>query len=146
MRQRRKVARCADGALAGDHRGDALAQHVLDHGEGLPGDARGAAPGREQLQRHHQPSGGNIQRLADAAAMRQDQVALQLRRIARLNADAGELAETGVDAVNRLVAGGGGADQFSGSLDARQRAGIKLHGDAGAPDLFNLVKRCLSRQ
>jgi hypothetical protein len=49
----------------------------------VPAHARGAAPEREQLERHHQPHVAAGQRLADAAAMRQDQVALQRGRVLR---------------------------------------------------------------
>ena len=38
--------------------------------------------------------------------MRQDEVALQRLRIGRIDLDRGELSEAGIDAIDRLVAGG----------------------------------------
>ena len=61
---------------------------------------------------------GDRQRLADAGGMAQHDIALERREIVVVDADAGELAEAGVDAVDRLrprarmraTAGGAGGD------------------------------------
>ena len=67
-------------------------------------DARRAAAERQQLQHHHQPGGGAVQRLTDAAAMGQDQIALQCCRVFRCDLDAGQFAEAGIDAIDSFAA------------------------------------------
>ena len=79
MGQRREIARSADGALFRDHRGDALVQHGLDQADQLDAHARSAAAERNELQRHDQPDDVIRQRRTNAAAMRQDEISLQLR-------------------------------------------------------------------
>ena len=53
---------------------------------------------------------------ANAAAMREDQIALQGRDVGRVDLDRGEFAEAGVDAVDGRVAGGDFGDA-GGSLE-----------------------------
>ncbi len=72
-----EVARGADGALRGDDGRDARGQHLFQQGHDLPPHAGGAAAEGEELQRHHQAGDRAGHRIAHAAAMRQDQVALQ---------------------------------------------------------------------
>jgi hypothetical protein len=55
--------------------------------------------------------------LADAGAVRQDQVALEGGGVGGGDLDAGELAEAGVDAVDGGVARDGGGDAGRGGLD-----------------------------
>ncbi|MCY1553301.1 hypothetical protein D9M68_897710 [compost metagenome] len=76
MGQRRQIPRRANRALFGDHRNDAVLQHVFDQGDQFHPYARRATPKRQELQRHDQAHDAFRQRRTDAAAVRQDQVAL----------------------------------------------------------------------
>ena len=87
MGKRRKVARGTDRPLCRDHRQDALGQHAFDQGDQRGPHPRRAAAQRQKLQRQDQPHDAVVQRIADAAAMRQDQVALKRCHIAPVDAD-----------------------------------------------------------
>lgn len=84
--------------------GSRLFQHVFDEGDDFKPYAGCAATERNQLQRHDETHDVFRKRLADAAAMREDQIALQGGDIACRDADRGEFSEARIDAVNRLVA------------------------------------------
>ena len=62
-----------------------------------------AAAQAEQLEHDHQPRDVARKGLAEARAVRQDQVRLQLGEALVRNARAGKKAEAGVDAVDRLA-------------------------------------------
>ncbi len=105
MRQRRKIARCPDRALRRDHRQTRRA----------PACPRSAAITSRRTPDAPRPSDSSfstmirrtvsrLDRLAHAAAMRQDQVALQRGGILRRDLDRGEFAKAGIDAVDRRVA------------------------------------------
>ena len=89
-----------------------------------------AAAKAEQLEDDHQPRDVARQRVAEARAVRQDEVALQLGEAVVGDAGVGEEAETGVHAVDRLAPGddpldrGGGGWRcaaWNSGRDARQR-------------------------
>jgi hypothetical protein len=84
-----EIAGGADGALFRDQRHDALFQHGLDQPYQLQPHARSAAPERDQLQRHDQAHDVFRQGSADAAAMRQDEVALQGGGVGGVDLDRG---------------------------------------------------------
>jgi hypothetical protein len=65
----------------GDHRRDAARQHVLDQRADLPATPEAPRPSESSLSAIISRVVAGIQRLTDAAAMRQDQVALQLCRV-----------------------------------------------------------------
>jgi hypothetical protein len=100
----REIAGGADGPLRRDHRQHALAQDRDEKLDGRRLHARGAVGEARRLQRQDQPDDRLLQRLADAGLMGADDVDLQLRQLLRRDADAGELAEAGVDAIDRVVA------------------------------------------
>ena len=54
----------------------------------------------DRLQHHHQPHDPRVERVAEPAAVRQDQVGLQLGQPVVRNAGLGEQAEAGIDAVD----------------------------------------------
>ena len=56
---------------------------------------------RQRISLHHHDEANDIvvEQRPGAGAMRQNEIALQLAKLLVVNADAGELAETGVDAV-----------------------------------------------
>ena len=58
-----------------------------------------------ELQSHHQPRYGNRGGFTDTCRVRQDDVSLKLSQIGGLDAYGRQLAEAGVDAVDRLAAG-----------------------------------------
>jgi hypothetical protein len=74
--KRRQITGCADRALAGNDRRDAFAAS-LDQRQRLPADAGRAAPSERSLSTIISRTLSAVKRLADAAAMRQDQVALE---------------------------------------------------------------------
>ena len=105
MGQRREVPGCADRALRRDQRqGIGLEQHQqpLDH---LPPDPRMAAAEPDRLQGDDQAHDPGVERLAEAAAVRQDEVALQLLEPIGRDPRLGEQAEAGIDAVDGTAAG-----------------------------------------
>ena len=134
MRQRGQITRGPDRALGRDHRGDAARQHGLDQLNELPPHARGATAKAEQFQHHKQAGMAAGDGVADAAAMRQDQVALQGGGVFGGDPQAGEFAKPGVDAVNRRVPGGGGFDRGAGGLDPRFGAAVQGDGQLFAVD------------
>ncbi len=136
MRQRRKIARGADGPLRGNHRRQALRQHRLQHGHGGGAHAGGALGEARQLQRQHQANDVGRRRLAHAGRMRQHDVGLQPRDVGRLDACAGKLAEAGVDAVDGFALGNDGLDRAGARLHGRPAGRIERDGGAfenGAP-------------
>ncbi len=103
--ERREVARGADRALRRNDRRHAAIEHRRDAVDRLRPHAGGALGEAAELQRHHQPRDGDGRRLAHACRVRQHDVALKLREIGLIDPHAGELAEAGVDSVDRLAAG-----------------------------------------
>ena len=140
MRKRCQIARCADRPLRGNDRRDAFRQQAFQQLHRLPADARCAAPDGKQFQRQHQPRGIDVERFTNAAAMGEHQIALQLLGILRLDADARQLAEAGIDAIDRFIAIGCFTHQRRRRLDGGLRSIIELHGPALAPDCFQLFK------
>ena len=141
MGERREIAGGADGALFRDDRDDALFEHRLDQPHQFEPHAGSAAAERDQLQRHDQADDVLRQRLADAAAMREDEVALQGRDIGGVDLDGGQFAEAGIDAVDRRIAGGDLGDAGSGLGDAGVEGGIEPGRLAGPVDGFELFQR-----
>ena len=80
-------------------------------------------------------------RVTDTAAMRQDQVALQGGGVFGGDAQAGEFAEAGVDAVNRNVACGGGGDGGGGAFNAGFGGAVERDGQFLAVDAGELLER-----
>ena len=122
---------------------NAASEHRLDEAKRPRLDARGALGEAAELQRHHQPRRRDRGGFADAGRVRQDDVALKLREIGRLDAHAGEFAEAGVDAVDRLAAGEDPLDRGG----ARGHAGVmgRVDGDRrAAPDRPPVGKRRLA--
>jgi hypothetical protein len=111
-------------------------QHRLQQRDGLKPHAGGALAEARELERHHQPHVRRRHRLAHAGGMRQHDIALERREIGGADAHAGELAEAGIDAVDRRAARDDGFDCAGARLDRRQRGGIEPGGGAvgyGAP-------------
>ena len=78
---------------------------------------------------------------ADAAAMRQDEVALQGRRVGGVDPDRGEFAEAGIDAVDGCIAGRDRGNAGGGLFDGGIAGGIHPHGIIAAIDFFQRGQR-----
>ena len=88
----------------------------------------------EQFQHNHQPDDMARQRFAEPAAVRQDQIALQLGQPIVGDARVGEQPEAGVDAVDRVAAGDDPLDRSGGRRDALHRRVVEAGGLA-VPEL-----------
>ncbi|OIQ68808.1 hypothetical protein GALL_495960 [mine drainage metagenome] len=133
-----EVARRADRSLGRDDGRDTARQHVLQQLDQLPPHAGRAAPEAEEFQRHHQAGGGARDCVAHAAAMRQDQVALQGGSIFWGDSQGRQLAKAGVHPVDRHVASGSSVDCGSGSLDPRTGSAVQRDGQFLAVDARQL--------
>ena len=85
--------------------------------------AGGTAAEAGELQRHHQPH--VPRRLADAGRVREHDVALERGEIVRGDVNAGQLPESGVDAVDRLTLRDDRLDRARTRLDRRHGGGIE---------------------
>jgi hypothetical protein len=86
--------------------------------------ARVAAREARRLEGEDQLDDRRGERVTDADAVRADEVELQLREVGAVDARAGELAEAGVDAVDRRIAGRGALDDGGADTDALARCGV----------------------
>ena len=126
--QRGQIAAGADGATGGDDGVDPVIeeeeQGVDDRGPDAA-EAFGEDVGAKQ---EHGADGGVRERIAEAAGMAADEVALQVLKLGGIDADVRKLAEAGIDAVGGFAAGEEGIDDSAGSLDAGERGGIEGDG------------------
>ena len=129
--ERGEVARCADAALARDERHGVPVEQALERVDHQRANTGKSATEAEQLQDNHQPNDMARQCVAEPAAVRQDQVALQLGQAVGCDAGAGEQAEAGVDAVNRLAAGDDAVDRSGGDANAGEAGVVEAGGSAG---------------
>ncbi|MEY9166480.1 hypothetical protein ABIE78_004599 [Sinorhizobium fredii] len=141
MGERCEVAGSTDRTLFRDQRDDALFEHSFDQPNKLEAHAGGAASKRDQLQGEDQAHDVFRQRLTDAAAMREDEIALQGRHVGTVDLDGGEFAEAGIDAVD----GGAARDDLgnapSGVLDAAIEGAIEVGRLAGPVDRLQVPER-----
>ncbi len=135
MGERCQITGRADGAFLRNERGDTLFQHALDEPYQVQADTGGATPERDQLQCHDQAHDLVCKRLAHAAAMRENQIALQRLRIGRIDLDRGKFAEAGIDAVDRRVAGGDFRNARGRLLDTGVEAAVEYGAFAAPVDL-----------
>ena len=141
MGERREVARCADRSLRRNERNQAgvvNGEKRIDH---RLANARVAARETRRLEAEDQPDDRRGERVADADAVRADQVELQLRQVGAVDARAGELAEAGVDAVDRRIAGRGALHDGGAGADALARCGVDPQRRAAAVQSLQVVER-----
>ncbi len=138
MRQRGQIARRADAALARDERHRVGVEQALQRFDDQWPDARKAAPEAEQFQQYHEPRDVARQRFAEAGAVAEDEVGLELRQPIVGDAGVGEQAEAGVDPVHRLAARNDAIDRRGGGCDALHGGSVE-HGRFARP---KLAKRC----
>ena len=121
--KRCQIARGADRALAGNDRQNVGIEEGDQRVDGVERDAGGALREADDFEEQDQPddrrwdSGG-----ADARRMRAHDVDLQLPRDRRGDARRGELAEAGIDAIDRLRPPGERRDRFAAERDGVERA------------------------
>lgn len=85
-------------------------------------EAFGQHIGAEQ---EHGAHGGFRERIAKAAGVAANQVALEVLELSWVDANLRKFAEAGIDAVGGFAASEEGIDDGAGSLDARQGGGIE---------------------
>ncbi|MGY4502988.1 hypothetical protein ACVWYH_006945 [Bradyrhizobium sp. GM24.11] len=128
VRKRREIAGGANRALLRHQRIHTSRQHrlkLLDHRAAHAG---GAAPERDDFERDHQAHDRLRRRRANAAAMRDDEVALEQRGLVGRNPLRRQLSEAGVDAIDGSSSLRGLRDDRRGRIDARPECGIEHHG------------------
>ena len=144
MSQRREIARRADRALHGDDGRHAARQHRLQERQRFPPHAGGPLGEAPELQGHHQPDDRRRRRLADARGMRKHDVALQPREVRLRDADARQLAEAGVHAIDRLAPAHDARDRLGARVDPRPAGGIEDRAGA-AIDVAPILERTSRR-
>ncbi|MGB8205922.1 MAG: hypothetical protein WCE83_14730, partial [Candidatus Baltobacteraceae bacterium] len=92
---------------------------ALQQRERLEANAGGSPRQAGELERHHQPHDGARQRRADSGSMGEHDIDLELAQVGRGDRDAGELAEAGVDAVDRVALGDDRLDRPGPGVDLR---------------------------
>ncbi|OMP13658.1 hypothetical protein COLO4_01203, partial [Corchorus olitorius] len=126
VRERRQIARCANGTLGRNARHDAGVQQCQQRVDHDTAHARIAARQTGGLHQQHQPRDVVAQVCTRADGVREDEVALQALQLVRGDLRLGQQAEPGVDAVGRVALGNdglhGGRRRFDGGRAiARQR-------------------------
>ncbi len=129
-----QIARRADRALGRDDGYQAAVQHVFQHAHGFGLDPGIAVAEAGQLQRHHQAGDGTWHGRAGAGGMAEHDIALKCFQVGGLDARRGELAEAGIDAIDRLAARqdafdrcrAGGDRRYTGRIEPRGRAAIDV--------------------
>ncbi len=140
MGKRCKIAGGADRALFRDDRNDAARHHRFDQPHNVEPDAGGTTAERNELQRHDETHDIFRQRLADAAAMGKDEIALECGDIGAVDLDRGKFAEAGIDAVNRRIAGSDLGNAFRRLEDPRIKRRIEFCRNAGPVDGGKILK------
>ncbi len=121
VRQRGEVARCADGPLRGDERHRVGVEQGLQCVDHFAADTRVAPAKANQLEDDHQPRDVARKSFAKPAAVRQDQVALQVGQPVGGNAGLREQAKAGVDSIDGLGRGNDAIDRGGGGIDGGER-------------------------
>ncbi len=135
MSERREIARGADGALARDDGIDLAfqqAQQRIDDDRPHP---RARLRQAVDLERRGEAHGVVAERRPGAGAVREDEIVLQLFELVRRDRDLRQLAESGIDAVDRHPLANdarddGGAVGDRASLAVAEGEGDRRAGDA----------------
>ncbi len=141
----REITGSADGALFRNDRDHAFFQHGFDQADEFRAHTGSAAAERDQLQRHDHAHDIFRQRVTDAAAMGQDEIALQRSDIRRIDPDRGKFAEPGIDAIDRRIPGGDFGNSFRCRFDAGMKGRIELCRRAMPVDRLESGKRHCAR-
>jgi hypothetical protein len=130
MRKRREITAGANRAAAGHARMHATVEQRQQRLERFEADARVAFGQHVGAQRHGRAHGAHRQRRVHAGGMAAQQIQLQRREIGLVDSRLGEIAEAGVDAVDRRVAAGALVDHGARRGHAIARRGRQAHGGA----------------
>ena len=140
MGKRREVARRADRSLGRNHRQSIVLEQGEQELDGAPAHARIAERQAGRLERQDQTDHGIGQRRAQPAHVRQHEAPLQLLDLVRRDAHGRELAEAGVDAIDRRAAPGRPCDHLRGSLDRGPAALVENQSCAAVSESAQLSK------
>ena len=141
VRERREVAGRAHRALDGNIGKDAAFEHRFDaRDERRPDAGRPPAEG-EDLEGHHQPDVRAGKALPEPDAMRSDEVSLQGLDLAGGDANAGELPESGVDAVDGPLLGRARPEPCRRREDRRSAVGVEAGRHTGPVDALERGER-----
>ena len=140
MGERREVAGGADRALGGDHGEDVMGDHRGQQIQGCRGDAGMTTAQRLDLQEQDQPHDLRCEGRAGAGGMRADQIDLKSLQIGVGNARLGELAEAGVDAIDRLAGGEELIDQGMALGNGGDGCGSDVEGDRPGEGMADIVQ------
>jgi hypothetical protein len=127
MRERSQVSGSADRSLARNHRRQFEVDQLLQHLDAFGPHARDALRQAGKFQPHHQPHDIRWRGFAHSRRVREDDISLQHAQFGVADADRGEFAEAGIDAVHRLTARDDSAHRIRTRLYARQASGIEPH-------------------
>src|SRR5436305_2898158 len=118
MGERREVAACAYGTLFRDYRMDTPVEHFTEQLDHFATDSTESRSQHICPQQHHCAHFRLGKRLANSAGVTANQVQLKLAQIIRRYPHIRELPETGIDAINHLIAGNDLLDQLTRSSNA----------------------------
>ena len=139
VRERGEVARGADAALRGDERHGVGVEQRHERVDHFAADPAVAAAEADQLERIIMRTVLRGKRVAEAAAVAEDEVALELAELVGGDAGLGEQAEAGVDAVDGLAAGDDAIDRGGGGVDRGEGVVGEARGGA-APQVAQRVE------
>ena len=114
-----------------------VAQHLDDHAA----HARMAAPETHDLEGEHQPNDLLAEFRTRACAMREDEIALERREIGLADPRSGELAESGIDAVDRPAFGERAIEHIVARFDVVPGRAAKLDSRVAARNPAERGKR-----
>ncbi len=121
--ERRQIAARAHAALRRNHGRDAAIEKIAE-ALGYQGTDAGVAFGKHVgADQHHGAHNLARERLADAHAVRADDIALELVELVARDAHIGEQPHAGIDRINGIVAGGEAIDERSGTIHLLARGG-----------------------
>ena len=143
MRERREVAAGADRAFLWNNRMHAPVQHLAKQLDDLVTDSAETERQDVRTQQHHRPHLLSGKRISNSACVAAYKVQLKLAQFAMRNPGIGELAKSGVDSVNHLIAPNDLFDQFARRQNPRTRQRRNVNGLASQSDRCELNKRNL---
>ena len=138
--ERRQVARRADRSLGRDHRQGVVLEEREQELDGAPAHARIAERQAGRLERQDQTDHGIGQGRAQPAHVRQHEPTLQLLDLVRRDAHGRELAEAGVDAIDRRAASGRPRHHLRRRLDRGPAAFVEFQSLPAFSESAQLVK------
>ena len=134
MRERREVPGCADAAVPRDRRMHAPIDHVAEEVDDFGAHARSAGGERVGAEDKDRPHDVFRQRWSDADGMATHEIPLQRAEVVMGDANGREVAESGVDAVDRIVGLSDLRDDPRGLLHLALRGAVEAYRDIPSGD------------